>query len=293
MSQVTVVIPTYNAPVFLVDALRSVMRQTFRDFTCVVVDDGSTDDTVDRVKQIIASDTRFSIVTQQNAGPSAARNRGAEVSHSEFLAFLDCDDLWHERFLEVLVSAIGNGPAAHCVTQGIDSGGAECDGLAEWSRSRRRAVTNSKVIVTPVSEPTTFQDMVTAICIASPGAAIVRRSCFESMGRFDPSRRIHEDWDFWIRLSRVGPFRFVDETLFFYRRHTSNRHLDWGWEERREGDRLRRLVIAAPDNSQQERVQARMGARAFYRDHGKQALARGGPTHRLKGLIRIAYAYAF
>ena len=89
--RVSVIIPAYNAGRTIDAALQSVFAQTFRSFEIIVVDDGSTDDTADRVE---AWGSRVMLHRQKNAGPAAARNRAIASARGEFLAFLDADDVW-------------------------------------------------------------------------------------------------------------------------------------------------------------------------------------------------------
>ena len=164
------------------------------------------------------------------------------MSKAEFIAFLDCDDLWKAEFLEELLSSIGEAPAAHCVTQGIGPDGSPIGHLAEMSRQRRRSANSSHMIITPIDEPTTFENLITCCCIFSPGAGIVRRDCFEEVGGFDPRILYCEDWDFWIKLARLGPLKFVDSPFFFYRSHDSNRYAH-NWKIRRDVAYVRLYAI--------------------------------------------------
>ncbi len=97
---ITVVIPLYNKEKMVAETLRSVLAQTYRDYEVVVVDDGSTDGSADVVRQF--DDPRIRLVSQKNAGVSAARNRGIEEAKGEHVAFLDADDKWDEGHLENL-----------------------------------------------------------------------------------------------------------------------------------------------------------------------------------------------
>jgi glycosyltransferase involved in cell wall biosynthesis len=96
--RVSVVLPTYNRADYLEEALESVLAQTFADFEVVVVDDGSTDDTPARLARY---GERIRVIRQENRGVGAARNRGIEAARGRYVAFIDNDDLWHPRKLEV------------------------------------------------------------------------------------------------------------------------------------------------------------------------------------------------
>ena len=98
--RVSVVVPTWNRAVRLMDALASIEEQTLTDFECIVVDDGSTDDTQARFAERFGSDARFRILHQENAGPASARNHGVAQAKAEWIAFLDSDDRMHAHRLE-------------------------------------------------------------------------------------------------------------------------------------------------------------------------------------------------
>ena len=95
---ISVVIPLYNKEKQVAHTLQSVLRQTFQDFEIVIVDDGSTDHSVEEVEKV--RDTRIRLVHQQNAGVSAARNRGISEAKYDLIAFLDADDEWKPEYLE-------------------------------------------------------------------------------------------------------------------------------------------------------------------------------------------------
>lgn len=110
MPTVSVIVPLFNKGRFIARALDSVFVQTYQDFEVIVVDDGSTDDGPNIVRQY--KDPRLRFIQQENAGPGAARNRGARVSNAKYLAFLDSDDEWLPKFLEVSVKNLEDYP--HC-----------------------------------------------------------------------------------------------------------------------------------------------------------------------------------
>src|SRR4051812_29793927 len=105
---VSAVIPAFNAERTINDTLRSVRSQTHRNLEIIVVDDGSTDRTRSIVEEHASRDSRVTLISQVNAGVAAARNVGWQSSHSEWIAFLDADDLWAptkiEKQLEVMIA---------------------------------------------------------------------------------------------------------------------------------------------------------------------------------------------
>lgn len=99
--RITIVIPTYNGAQNLFNTLSSVRSQTFRDWRAVIVVDGSTDETITKFQEsVFSGDARFTLISQKNAGVSTARNTGLDLCESDYVAFLDHDDVWHPTKLE-------------------------------------------------------------------------------------------------------------------------------------------------------------------------------------------------
>lgn len=100
---ISIVIPLYNKEKSVVATLQSVLEQTYTDWECIVINDGSSDNSLEVVKNFIdefkIDDFKFQILTQNNAGVSAARNRGIIEAKGEYVAFLDADDLWTDDYL--------------------------------------------------------------------------------------------------------------------------------------------------------------------------------------------------
>ncbi len=197
--RVSVIIPTFNRGRFLEEAVDSVLAQTFADFELIVVDDGSTDDTRERLQRYGQQLTR---VRQPNRGVSAARNKGFERSTGELIALLDSDDLWRPAKLARQVAFFDAHPDAQiCQTEEI------------WIRHGKR-VNPKKRHHKPsgwIFEPSL------ALCLVSPSAVMLRRGLLEAMGGFDESLPACEDYDLWLRISFRYPIGLIDAPLVIKR----------------------------------------------------------------------------
>jgi len=125
---VSIILPVYNTARFLGAALQSALNQTYRDLEVIVVNDGSTDGSSEIINRMAALESRIKIVTQENSGVAAARNRGIELATGEFIAPLDSDDLWHpekiSRQLEVMSKSDPDTALVYCWSKKVDESGA-------------------------------------------------------------------------------------------------------------------------------------------------------------------------
>jgi len=197
--QVSVIVPTYNRGAMLKAAIESVLAQDFKNFELVVVDDGSTDHTADILKSFSQD---IVVIRQDNQGVSAARNAGIRATTGPLVAFLDSDDLWLPQKLAVQVDFFNANPDARiCQTEEI------------WVRNNIRV--NPKMRHQKISgmifEPSL------ELCLVSPSAVMIRRSLFETVGRFDESLPACEDYDLWLRTSCRYPIYLIDTPLIIKR----------------------------------------------------------------------------
>jgi hypothetical protein len=201
---VSVITPAWNAAEFIRQTIDSVRAQTFADWELVVVDDGSTDDTVAIVQSYAALDPRVRLVRQANSGPSAARNRGMRVAAGDFFAFLDSDDTWHRRFLEAQFAVFDRYPDTGLVTGNGYYRGGSLDGE-------------------PARPPGGgFPILPTVELIADECAVFImtvfRRAVYDTIGGFDETQWTSEDYDFWLRAALAGfVFRRNPQPLGDYR----------------------------------------------------------------------------
>ncbi|HRP59105.1 MAG TPA: glycosyltransferase [Vicingus sp.] len=107
-SLVSIIIPCYNAEKYIAETIQSVINQTYKNWELIVVNDGSTDNSLDIIKEFVVYDSRISFIDKKNAGVSDTRNKGIEKAKGEYIAFLDADDVWNENNLEVKVNSLHN-----------------------------------------------------------------------------------------------------------------------------------------------------------------------------------------
>ncbi len=197
---VSVVIPTHNRWPMLCDAVGSVLAQSYRDFELIVVDDGSEDGTAGKLAAKYGSAAR--LVSQPRRGVAAARNLGAKSSCGSYLAFLDSDDLWQPRKLEVQM-AFMQAPSDRqiCQTEEI------------WIRNGVR-VKPKKRHRKPSGD--LFRASLD-LCLVSPSAALMTRELFERVGGFDDSFPVCEDYDLWLRIALDHPVYLIPEPLVIKR----------------------------------------------------------------------------
>ena len=207
-SEVSVVIPTYNRKGMVCRAIESVLGQTLRSSEIIVVDDGSTDGTEGALR---AYGNKINYVYQRNEGVSAARNCGLKASRGQLVAFLDSDDVWLPRMLQVQVPALDRHPsaiaaAANCVIR-TKSGDSDLF-LVQGVKGKQEEILLGGVLGT-VYQPVT-------------SGILIRRSALESTGGFDVHVREYEDLDLWSRLSLVGDWVYCRERLWIHHREVLN-----------------------------------------------------------------------
>jgi glycosyltransferase involved in cell wall biosynthesis len=223
--RVSIVIPTYNSERHFAATLDSILGQTMPDLELVLLDDGSTDRTLEISADYAKRDARVRVVPGAHEGIAGARNRGLKATNpgSEFVTFFDHDDVWEPNALELLVGALEKNPrcvAAHGVARCIDTAGNVWPGDDHPENSRARlTVRNNRVVPLELSEPTSFETELIKNYITTPGTSLVRRPVMESVGGFEASTVPCDDWDMNLRICRRGDFAFVNEILLNWRRH--------------------------------------------------------------------------
>ena len=206
---VSVVLPVYNRARVVLEALESVFSQTFKDFECIAVDDGSTDGTAD---VLVGYGGRVRCIRQDNAGPGEARNRGILEAVGRYVAFIDSDDLWRPERLARQMAAAES--ARHePVLWFSDSEVLWEDGSSapsEWEASARFHPDVARGGAGRLERP---NELLVTGYIVTTSTVLVKRDALLRVGMFRAGQRESEDLDLFIRLGREGAFGFVNESL--------------------------------------------------------------------------------
>ena len=192
---ISVIVPTHNREHLLPRALNSIAAQTQKPLEVIVVDDGSTDNTIDTLRHGFPDVVLFE---ESQRGVSAARNRGIQASRGDWIAFLDSDDEWLPEKLAHQNAALASTPTALlCHTDEV------------WIRNGTR--------VNPMKKHAKrggdiFKDCL-PLCCMSPSSVVVHRNVLEDVGCFDEALPACEDYDLWLRITSRYPVLFIDEPL--------------------------------------------------------------------------------
>jgi glycosyltransferase involved in cell wall biosynthesis len=294
------VVPVYNREHYLAAALDSVRAQTLRAWELVVHDDGSSDGSVAVAERYAAADSRISVSGGPNGGVASARNNGfaATDRRTEFVIFLDSDDMWEPDALDALVAALDAHPefsSAQSIARCIDAEGEPLpdDDLEERAR-RRMGYRAGRLVPVGLDEPTTFAEMVVHNWVMTPGTHLVRRRVMEQVGPFDVATDPADDWDMAIRISRFGDIGFVNRSLLLWRRHgntLTNTSPRW----RQAYFTVRQQMLSHPANTPEQTRLARLsfqGANRAALEEAWGSLTNGRFKEAVRGAAKALQQYA-
>lgn len=211
----SVIIPLYNKSAFIEKCLKSVLDQTFQDFELIVVNDGSTDNSAEKVKNLIGQtaapfamrpEHRFILLNQPNSGISVARNNGVKASKYDYITFLDADDWWDVHFLEEMKRLIDDYP------------------MAGMFGSKYYWVKNGSNRGFVNHEPDDFRGYIDYIKAynyswwmpISSSSVVIRKNIFLEAGGFKGILKFGEDFDLWIRIALNHKVAYINRHLSYY-----------------------------------------------------------------------------
>lgn len=208
LPQVSVIMPTYNRAHYIFQAIDSVLAQKYKNVEIVVVDGSSTDESHTILK---GYEGKIRYLYQEKQGISAALNFGIERSSGQYLAFLHDDDIWFPEMLEVQMACLEAHPEVGMVHADILILDETADDPCLRKRRPSRSIPSGYIL----------PELIIKNVIAYP-TVVVRRSCLDKVGFFDPDNRLSQDYDLWLRIAQHFSIAYIDRRLAIFRWHTTN-----------------------------------------------------------------------
>ena len=202
----SVIIPVFNGEKTIEETINSILNQSFQDIEIIVINDGSTDATLEKIEEI--SDSRIKIFSYPNAGLSASRNRGISQAKGEHISFIDADDLWTTDKLESQLKALQSNPQAAVAYSWTDY----IDESSKFIKSGRRIKVNGDA----------FSQLLVTNFLENGSNPLIRKKALEKVGGFDESLPAAEDKDMWLRLAADYEFICVEKPQILYRTSTTS-----------------------------------------------------------------------
>ncbi len=204
-SFVSIIIPAYNAGRFIAETMDSVINQTYKDWELIIINDGSTDNTLNIIEAYSKKEARISFVTKNNSGVSDTRNKGIDKAKGEFIAFLDADDVWLPENLQKKIEYLKKHPDVDFV----------------FSNMLQADKNLQNQIPAPLGkDKTIFEDLLLWNGEVIPGPCsnlVVRKKCLDSGIRFDPALTTIADQNFTVQLAAKHKGKLIKEFLWVYR----------------------------------------------------------------------------
>ncbi len=199
----SIIMPAYNSAPYIAQSIDSVFQQTFDDWELIVIDDGSTDNTVDIVN---GYGDRVRFLRQKNQGAAAARNYGAQEAHGTWLAFLDSDDIWMPDKLEKQMEL-------------TDRYNWSCTDSVFFGHNHDGTTRSSDV------SPHTSDDVLSTLVVNNfigTSTVLMKKSVFFECGGFDQSLKALQDWDLWLKVASKHSLGYVADAAVRYRVHAKS-----------------------------------------------------------------------
>jgi glycosyltransferase involved in cell wall biosynthesis len=202
---VSVIIPAFNASQYIGESIESALRQTHKQIEIIVVDDGSIDATAQVARDF---GDKVHVISQDNAGCSAARNTGAQFATGTYVAFLDADDLWEPNKLTAQLVAISP-QDGFSYTERRNFG--DLGALSELQSDSVKQHSGN-----------VFRELLTEGNFVTTSSVLMPRAWFLELGGFNPQLTVAEDWELWLRSAKLRPVSFCSQPLVRYRVHAGN-----------------------------------------------------------------------
>ena len=218
MSLVSVVIPSYNHASYIRQAVESVLAQSYSNFELIVIDDGSTDASLNYLRTV--RDPRYILIEQANAGAHNAINKGLSLAKGEYLAILNSDDVFHPERIAMCISRLGNGVDLVATWIEVINQKGKVLGVKEgWHNMLPWALTPPSFNTAQIDEFTL--NLLMTNFVSTTSNIIFTRRLYEKTGGMRNLRFVH-DWDFLLRAAQNFRCELVEMPLLQYRTHETN-----------------------------------------------------------------------
>lgn len=209
LSLVSVIMPVYNSAKYLNEAIDSILNQTYENIELIVIDDGSSDNSIELIKEYNSSKIRF-YKNEKNIGVSATRNKAIDLSEGKFIALMDSDDISPPDRIRKQVEFLENNISYVLVAGHYES-------FTKYLFYTKRKLRKHCIIDDKIKVDLNFVGSIAA------GTVLVQKEILDKNNlRFDSRLKIAEDFDFWRRISKYAKVTSIDELLVYYRKHPSN-----------------------------------------------------------------------
>ena len=250
---VSVIIPVYNGEKYIAESLQCVFQQSYNPIEVIIVDDGSTDNSIQIIYEIPGEKK---IITQQNKDVSDARNSGIKNANGEYIAFLDQDDLWDKTKLEKQIQIFLKDPNVDLVLTDLSKFN---DEGREWHPKDRHKASSR------LNNRNLFENLIRKN-VLMPSAVMVKKSSIKRAGFFDSNFKTCGDYEMWLRMAALGmKFKYLPEPLTFYRQHGENTSKKI---EIMNEDRLRAIqkIFSLTELSPEQKKLEKLGLASVYRE---------------------------
>lgn len=255
MSKVSVIVPVYNGAETISKTLESVLAQTYKDIEIIVVNDGSTDDTLSVISAF--EKDRVRVFSQKNSGAPAARNYGLAQAKGDYISFIDADDLWSKDKVESQVAV-------------LDHSDPKVGVVYSWTALIDSKDTVFSYLPKKACIGDVYKRILTTNFLISGSNAMIRKVCIDQVGGMDTSLKYTDDWDFFIRLASVCHFSVVPKYQIYYRQSNTSITAQVSKSELGSLDVIEKAFNSAPEEFQDLRPKA---VSNIYLYSGKQLLS--------------------
>lgn len=219
----SVVIPLYNKEQSIHKTIQSVLSQTYTAFELLVIDDGSTDDSLSVVKKM--NDSRLRIINQQNSGVSVARNRGIQEAKHDYVSFLDADDWWDKNYLNETRKLIIDFPQSvmYGSSFAIHISNSSSPVKANLPGGFRGEITNYSRFVFDSLHAMYKDRSLQNVNLFHSSSATFNKAAIESSGGYNSEIKLMEDWDVYFRIAASGSVAYYNKVLAYFNHDAENR----------------------------------------------------------------------